>query len=502
LSGATVTESNAILLAGGSQRAADEILDLLQSKGFEVTRGQVETPNELRAVLQRRAWQFVLFDAGTSQIAAPEAAALLGEVAPAVPLIIIAEATAEHEALQAMRLGARDYVLERDLRRLPAIIDREVRDRTRAGGTLRANEEGLRLLLESTGEAVYGLDMQGQCIFANEACVRMLGYADGKDLIGLNMHEVAHHTRPNATPYPLRTCRICQAELAGEGIHVGEEVLWRADGTSFAVEYHSFPLRLGKAHLGVVIGFVDITARKKVENELRRTEERLRHSEARFRTLGEKSRMAVAIVVGLVAVVAVLAAIVGMPSMQEGHYWPFSTGTSVSAFWGATFEMSPPEVSRATHCRLAETPPQDENDALGFLWGSFAYVDPEIERLTTRRYAEGVSLFEMPGFLLLEFLDERLVGVNGAFRPREAERAKFVEKVAGALTTRFGILHRQERARDTSATNYEWKRDGITASMWVPDGPKRSVTFLIHYPAVQERLEAKRRQRDSKTFGP
>src|SRR6202035_1317828 len=45
-----------------------------------------------------------------------------------------------------------------------------------------------RLLLNSTGEAVYGLDMLGNCTFCNSACLRLLGYKDPVDLIGKNMH--------------------------------------------------------------------------------------------------------------------------------------------------------------------------------------------------------------------------------------------------------------------------------------------------------------------------
>jgi PAS domain-containing protein len=35
-----------------------------------------------------------------------------------------------------------------------------------------------RLLLKSTEEAVYGLDMLGNCTFCNSACLRLLGYKE------------------------------------------------------------------------------------------------------------------------------------------------------------------------------------------------------------------------------------------------------------------------------------------------------------------------------------
>jgi PAS domain S-box-containing protein len=58
----------------------------------------------------------------------------------------------------------------------------------------------LRLVLDSTGEAIYRIDMVGNCTFCNAACLRLLGYKDPVELIGKNMHNLVHHTRPDGTP--------------------------------------------------------------------------------------------------------------------------------------------------------------------------------------------------------------------------------------------------------------------------------------------------------------
>jgi two-component system, sensor histidine kinase and response regulator len=119
-----------------------------------------------------------------------------------------------------------------------------------------------KLLLESAGEAIYGIDMMGNCTFCNSACLRLLGYKDSAELIGKNMHSVMHHTRPDGTPYPSDECRIYSAFRRGEGSHVDDEVVWRADGTSFPVEYWSCPIREDNLLIGAVVTFVDITDRK------------------------------------------------------------------------------------------------------------------------------------------------------------------------------------------------------------------------------------------------
>ena len=140
-----------------------------------------------------------------------------------------------------------------------------------------------RILLDSTGDGIYALDLMGNCTFCNSACLRLLGYRDPDELIGKNMHSIMHHTRRDGTPYPSDDCRIYSAFLRGEGSHVDDEVVWRADGTSFPVEYRSFPVRENKCLIGAVVTFVDITERKRSQNALRRSEEM-------FRALAENLR--------------------------------------------------------------------------------------------------------------------------------------------------------------------------------------------------------------------
>lgn len=131
------------------------------------------------------------------------------------------------------------------------------------------NEEKIRLLLDSTAEAIYGLDMQGNCTFCNTACLRILGYAQPEDLLGKNMHWLIHSKHPDGTPFPIEECRIFRAFQKGEGTHVDDEVLWRSDGTSFPAEYWSFPQRHKGEIVGAVVTFIDITERKEAEHRQR-----------------------------------------------------------------------------------------------------------------------------------------------------------------------------------------------------------------------------------------
>jgi PAS domain S-box-containing protein len=149
-------------------------------------------------------------------------------------------------------------------------------DRKESEEALRQTEERSRLLLASSGEGIYAVDLEGNCTFANPACARLLGYADAGDLLGKSAHELFHHTRPDGTPYPREECRIDRALGSGKGVEIDDEVFWRRDGSSFPVEYRANPIRSNGTRLGAVITFVDTTPRRRAEEAMRLRESALR----------------------------------------------------------------------------------------------------------------------------------------------------------------------------------------------------------------------------------
>ena len=138
----------------------------------------------------------------------------------------------------------------------------DITARKQAEQAQRESEDKLRLILDSTAEAIYGIDLECRCTFCNSACLRALGYEHADELLGKNMHHLIHRTRADGTPFPVDECRILRTTLTGEGVHADDEVLWRANGTSFPAEYWCYPQRKGQDVAGAVVAFVDITARK------------------------------------------------------------------------------------------------------------------------------------------------------------------------------------------------------------------------------------------------
>ncbi|NIR43869.1 MAG: PAS domain S-box protein [Gemmatimonadetes bacterium] len=173
------------------------------------------------------------------------------------------------------RIQDRDYVLthRRDFEGdLVFVFGADITEQREAQRALRQADELVRLLLNSTGEGIYGVDLEGNCTFANPACARLLGYESVDELLGKHMHDLVHHTRPNGEPYPVEECRIYQAFREHKGTHVDDEVMFCSDGKPFPAEYWSYPVERDGELVGCVVTFVDISDRRRVEEELRQRE--------------------------------------------------------------------------------------------------------------------------------------------------------------------------------------------------------------------------------------
>ncbi|NJD77019.1 MAG: PAS domain S-box protein [Candidatus Methanoperedens sp.] len=121
-----------------------------------------------------------------------------------------------------------------------------------------------KLILDSAGEGIFGLDLQGNITFLNPSVVNLTGY-DEKELIGKNSHNLIHRLKQDGTPFPKDDCPICAAYRDGVVRHEENDVFWRKDGTSFPVEYVSTPILEKNVLIGAVVVFKDISDRKKME---------------------------------------------------------------------------------------------------------------------------------------------------------------------------------------------------------------------------------------------
>jgi len=132
----------------------------------------------------------------------------------------------------------------------------------------------LQLLLQSTGEGIFGIDLAGCCTFVNRAAAQMIGLP-AEQVLGRNMHMLIHHTHADGRHYPEEDCPIFAAFRRGESCRIDREVMWRADGSSFAAEYSSYPILDAGLVRGAVVTFTDITERREAEEALREAHDQL-----------------------------------------------------------------------------------------------------------------------------------------------------------------------------------------------------------------------------------
>src|SRR5260370_15494436 len=91
--------------------------------------------------------------------------------------------------------SARDD-LERRVNERAVELEREVADRQLAQEALHESEGRIRLLLDSTAEAIYGIGRDGLCTFCNPATLRMLGYETPADRLDRALHSIILHSHP------------------------------------------------------------------------------------------------------------------------------------------------------------------------------------------------------------------------------------------------------------------------------------------------------------------
>src|SRR4029453_18183500 len=147
----------------------------------------------------------------------------------------------------------------------------EISERMRAEAALAQLNRRHKLILDSAGEGIYGIDREGRTTFVNPAAARLLGGVS-EDLIGQPIQDIVCHTMGDGTPCSYDACPILVACRDGVVRHVPEDVFWRQDGTSFLVEYVSTPIREQDTLVGAVVIFKDITERKQLEREMQRAD--------------------------------------------------------------------------------------------------------------------------------------------------------------------------------------------------------------------------------------
>ncbi|WP_130469989.1 PAS domain S-box protein [Candidatus Magnetaquicoccus inordinatus] len=134
---------------------------------------------------------------------------------------------------------------------------------------LRESRNFLQSLTDSMGEGVYALDIRGRCTFLNREAERLLGWSRD-ELLFQHLHETVHYLRADGSTLTRDECPIWLANRAGEIYRSEDEHFIHRSGQMFPVSVVAVPIIEEGRIVGSVAVFQDISARKLMEEQLKR----------------------------------------------------------------------------------------------------------------------------------------------------------------------------------------------------------------------------------------
>src|SRR3989454_685 len=302
-----------VLIAEDSEDDARLLLRELQHAGYQPTHERVDTAAAMTSALDRHAWDLVIGDYSMPAFSGPAALALLRARDPDTPFIFVSGTIGEDVAVEAMKAGAQDFLAKGNLRRLIPAIQRELRDtevrreRRRAQtallerarlaeltsevGSALTRGEGLRETLQLCAEAlVRHLDVALARIWilqeatgslVLQASAGMYTQVDGPHS---NIGLIAQQRRPHLTNQVVGDQQVQEQEwaqregmvaFAGYPLVVQERVLGLMAMFARQTLSEFVPKALASVASAVVVG----VERKRAEEALRQSEDRLRQAQ-------------------------------------------------------------------------------------------------------------------------------------------------------------------------------------------------------------------------------
>lgn len=257
-----------VLLVEDNPDDAALVTRALERGGYPSDVTRVEERPQMEAALTRGTWDLVIADHSLPRFSSSAAIATLRAVDEDVGCVIVSGSLGEEAAVQAMRAGADDYVLKDRLGALSAAVERTLR--TAENRRERRRAEGrYRSLVLSAPDGIIVVDRGGWITAVNPAFSAMTGLTEERAR--------GHHFREFSHPDDAdRMVAGMAAALAQESpLHTQVRMLSGA-GVYFYAELTV--ARLVEA--GEVVGLFgivrDITERRAMERELRRSEGHLR----------------------------------------------------------------------------------------------------------------------------------------------------------------------------------------------------------------------------------
>ena len=228
---------------------------------FEVDLKRVDTLKDVKQALAERDWDLVLCDHHLPGLSMEDAFTVALEDNAMRPFILVTGAIGDEATADIMRLGVNDIVLKENLKRLPSVILRnmreaDIRQEIRvAQRSLRESQLRYQTLWENSTTG-YMLINKGVIVDCNQTLCDQWGYSK-EEIVGKTPGEFSPSTQPD-TKSSLDQARRLYDDAAAASQPTFRWVHQHRDGTPIHYSVTLNRLRLGDRWL-VVGGLLDIT---------------------------------------------------------------------------------------------------------------------------------------------------------------------------------------------------------------------------------------------------
>jgi PAS domain S-box-containing protein len=254
-----------LLLVEDTEDDAELLLRHLKQNGYEVTYDRVDTPRMVEEAITSRPWDIVISDYHMPEFTGVDALRIVRSRDTDTPFIFVSGTMGEETAVEALRAGAQDYFIKGKIARLPAAIDRELREASERRAR-RLAEHKLRQLsraVEQAANFVIITNAQGSIEYVNPGFEKATGYAS---------EEVAGR-QPFFWKIPSGVAQELWATVRSGLDWRGEFDNIRKDGSELAVSVTASPVSDENGEITHIIAIEeDISRRREVEAQLRQAQ--------------------------------------------------------------------------------------------------------------------------------------------------------------------------------------------------------------------------------------
>jgi diguanylate cyclase (GGDEF)-like protein/PAS domain S-box-containing protein len=260
-----------ILIVEDSAADAELVVEHLRGAGFDPNARIVDTERDYLAALTP-GLDLILSDYSLPQFNGFRALELMQARGLDIPFILMSGTLGEERAVEAIQLGASDYVLKDRMTRLSVAVERALQHKRERDERRQARAEIARLaaIVESSNDAIVSRSLDGTITSWNAGAARMFGYT-AEETVGQSIMLLMP---PGA---PSRLGRNTETVLAGENVAPFETQRITKDGRILDMLVSVSPIRDAEGRVtGASAIFHDISDRKRAELSLNESEHRFR----------------------------------------------------------------------------------------------------------------------------------------------------------------------------------------------------------------------------------